>query len=217
MPFNASIPFVPSPNFSGRGGWRIDGIVIHYTAGGKASGTIRWLCNPQARASAHFVISRDGRITQLVDLGMKAWHAGVSKMALSSGEMTPDANRFTVGIELANYGWLQNNEDEFFYELAGKSRKARIDPNYPPQFAELAFDNNAVVSGWWEPYADRQLDSLDWLVKEIARIHPKAGGNIVGHESIAMPFSTRKRDPGPLFPWTRFGGLARQRTLSRVA
>lgn len=37
-------------------------IVLHETAGRLNSrGAIDWLCNPAAKASAHFVIDRDGR------------------------------------------------------------------------------------------------------------------------------------------------------------
>lgn len=57
--FNSAIPFIASPNFSGRVGAVVEGIVIHYTAGGKGSGTVRWFVTPESQASAHFVVSRD--------------------------------------------------------------------------------------------------------------------------------------------------------------
>ncbi|RMG95067.1 MAG: 1,6-anhydro-N-acetylmuramyl-L-alanine amidase AmpD, partial [Candidatus Dadabacteria bacterium] len=45
--------------------------------------------------SAHFLIDREGRLTQFVDTDRKAWHAGESAL-----DGVPDVNRFSVGIEL---------------------------------------------------------------------------------------------------------------------
>ena len=37
---------------------------------------MRWLQNPRAHASSHYVVARSGRIIQLVHLSDIAWHAG---------------------------------------------------------------------------------------------------------------------------------------------
>ncbi len=47
------------------------------------------------RVSAHFVVERDGRITQCVSILDRAWHAGVS-----SWRGRERCNDFSVGIEL---------------------------------------------------------------------------------------------------------------------
>lgn len=47
------------------------------------------------RVSAHVLIRRDGRLTQYVPCGERAWHAGVSEYRGRSG-----CNDFSVGIEL---------------------------------------------------------------------------------------------------------------------
>lgn len=78
-----------SPNFSSRGGADVTLLVYHETAGFYAS-DISWLCNPNAKASAHAVLREDGKqLTQLVGLDDKAWHAA-------------NANPFSVGIEHSN-------------------------------------------------------------------------------------------------------------------
>jgi N-acetyl-anhydromuramyl-L-alanine amidase AmpD len=78
-----------TPNRSSRHGTRVDLLVWHETAGAYA-GSVDWLCNPQARASAHAVLREDGReLTQLVSLHEKAWHAAAF-------------NSRSVGIEHAN-------------------------------------------------------------------------------------------------------------------
>ena len=53
-------------------------LIIHYTAGRSAESSVRHFQDPAARASAHLVIGRDGRIWQLVPFNRVAWHAGVS-------------------------------------------------------------------------------------------------------------------------------------------
>ena len=53
----------------------IDRVVVHVTEG-SFWGSVAWLRNPRAHASSHFVVSRGGRIVQLVHLSDVAWHAG---------------------------------------------------------------------------------------------------------------------------------------------
>jgi N-acetylmuramoyl-L-alanine amidase-like protein/Big-like domain-containing protein len=53
----------------------IDRIVVHVTEG-SFWGSVRWLRNPRAHASSHFIVSRNGKIIQLVHLSDIAWHAG---------------------------------------------------------------------------------------------------------------------------------------------
>ena len=75
----------PSPNYSSRSGRAITHVVIHTCQGGYA-GCVSWLRNPAASASAHYVISSGGEISQLVENQNKAWHAQCY-------------NPFTIGIE----------------------------------------------------------------------------------------------------------------------
>lgn len=53
----------------------IDRIVVHVTEGA-FWGSVRWLQSPRAHASSHYVVSRRGKIVQLVHLSDVAWHAG---------------------------------------------------------------------------------------------------------------------------------------------
>lgn len=79
-----------SPNQSSRNGANIIGIVMHDTEGGYA-GSVSWLCNSQAQASAHLVLREDGNeATQLVRWGEKAWHAVA-------------ANQHFLGLEMAGF------------------------------------------------------------------------------------------------------------------
>ncbi len=90
----------PSPNC----GPRRDGltpthVVVHYTAMVSAEAAIARLCDPAAEVSAHYVICKSGRITQLVSEGLRAWHAGVGQWA-----GLDDMNSRSIGIELDNDG-----------------------------------------------------------------------------------------------------------------
>ncbi len=91
-----------SPNFGPRrNGGRPELIVIHHTAMLTAEAAVTRLCDPAAEVSAHYVISEDGRIWQLVDEAMRAWHAGHG-----SWQGREDVNSRSIGIELANAGPL---------------------------------------------------------------------------------------------------------------
>ncbi len=94
-----TIKWIPSPNFSNRPSPRIDMLVFHYTVSSTLDATVTWFRNPDARASAHYVIGKDGQIVQMVAEEKKAWHAGKSYWQGESG-----CNAFSIGIEIVNEG-----------------------------------------------------------------------------------------------------------------
>jgi N-acetylmuramoyl-L-alanine amidase len=92
----AGAGWAPSPNVTfGRQGSPITAIVLHGTAG---NGAVGWFAQPVSQVSAHYVVERDGTVTQCVREQDTAWHAGV---------VTPDSefaggtnpNRWSIGIE----------------------------------------------------------------------------------------------------------------------
>lgn len=104
------IQWHPTQNFSpGRRKYgtqteQVLAIVDHITAGA-FPGCLNWLCNPEAKASAHYLITRDGQIFQLVKEGDTAWHAGIinkPNWALYS-QLGYNPNRWTIGIEHEEY------------------------------------------------------------------------------------------------------------------
>lgn len=92
----------PSPNCGPRKGGIIapDMIVLHYTAMQTAQDAICTLCDPENEVSAHYLIARDGTVTQMVDEGARAWHAGAGRWAGCD-----DINSRSIGIELDNDGF----------------------------------------------------------------------------------------------------------------
>lgn len=89
----------PTTNYSSRASQDIDTLILHYTVSSSAEGSVRWLKNPEAKASAHYLIGKDGRIFQMVDEAFKAWHAGVSFWKRMRG-----CNDFSIEIEIVNEG-----------------------------------------------------------------------------------------------------------------
>lgn len=89
----------PSPNFDTRGGQHIDTLVMHYTDMLSAADAVAQLQNPEAKVSAHYVVSEAGEVFSLVAEEMRAWHAGESHWRGHA-----NLNARSIGIELANTG-----------------------------------------------------------------------------------------------------------------
>ena len=101
-----------SPNFS-KGTRKKVGYIIHGTLG-NYEGAIDWLCTPPNKrpvvsySSAHYIISKDGRMEQLIDDNDIAWHAGnisnptdraKSLLPMENGKFL-NPNESFIGIEL---------------------------------------------------------------------------------------------------------------------
>ena len=73
--------------------------VINHIMQGYARTMIDWATNNSVQKSAHFIIDREGNITQTVSIYSPAWHAG--RTAKESWKSFPggNPNKYTVGIE----------------------------------------------------------------------------------------------------------------------
>lgn len=89
----------PSPNCNTREGHLIDMLVLHYTGMKSGANALDRMCDVTAEVSAHYMVEEDGRIFQLVDEEMRAWHAGKSYWR---GHQ--NINQRSVGIEIVNPG-----------------------------------------------------------------------------------------------------------------
>ena len=74
-------------------------VIIHHTAQQSLQQTIRTFQLDHTKVSAHYVISRDGQVVQMLNDYLRSWHAGRSKW----GNIT-DMNSVSIGIELDNNG-----------------------------------------------------------------------------------------------------------------
>ncbi len=89
----------PSPNCNPRDGHEIDMLVLHYTGMKSGANALDRMCDATAEVSAHYMIEEDGRIFQLVDEEMRAWHAGKSYWRGHT-----NINQRSIGIEIVNPG-----------------------------------------------------------------------------------------------------------------
>lgn len=89
---------VPSPNCNDRA-LPISMLVIHYTEMKPVETALARLTDPDAGVSAHYLISEEGIVTQLVPEEKRAWHAGVSYWRGHK-----DVNSASIGIELDHPG-----------------------------------------------------------------------------------------------------------------
>lgn len=99
-----SIRHVPSPNFNDRpDGTIIDSIIIHYSGMACVEDVIAHFQDPKPEnnnpVSAHYVICREGKITNMVHPDKRAWHAGKSQFGCRE-----EFNHFSIGVELYNPG-----------------------------------------------------------------------------------------------------------------
>ncbi len=115
----------PSPNCNARPAGEVSLLVIHNLSlppGQFGTGEVANLflnrLDPQGHAyfagiahlqvSAHFLIERDGRLTQFVSCNERAWHAGVSCFAGRE-----QCNDFSLGIELEGTDELPYSDAQY--------------------------------------------------------------------------------------------------------
>ena len=173
------VSFVETPNKGGDLSPRY--LVFHYTAGKSAANSIGWLTNPESQASAHLVVARNGRITQLAPFNVKAWHAGISHWDGLSG-----LNSYSIGIEMDNAGLLKKVGDKYQAWFGTLYRGSQV------IYGEHKLDHQPR---WWHAYTEVQIQRALELAQLLVRHYGLK--SVVGHEDIAPD---RKRDPGPAFP-----------------
>ncbi len=74
-------------------------IIIHHTAQDSLEQTIKTFTLPKTQVSAHYVISDDGKIVQMLNDYLRAWHGGNAVWGKNT-----DINSASIGIELDNNG-----------------------------------------------------------------------------------------------------------------
>ena len=159
----------------------LDTIVIHYTAGGDALTSAQFLVNPNTKASAHLVISRNGNIYQLVDFDTQSWHAGHSCLFERN-----HVNKFSIGIELENPGFLKKKGDSYYTWYNKQVNPKQVEQHLHPKTGHPSY---------WHSYTLKQLK----VVREVCILlnqHYQIK-YLVGHSDVSL---SGKLDPGPAFP-----------------
>ncbi|QXI29397.1 1,6-anhydro-N-acetylmuramyl-L-alanine amidase AmpD [Pseudomonas vanderleydeniana] len=135
----------PSPNFNERPEGEVSLLVIHNISlppGQFGTGKVQEFFQNRLditehpyfdgiahlRVSAHFLIERDGKVTQFVSCLERAWHAGVS-----SFEGRETCNDFSLGIELEGTDDLPFTEAQYHSLIALTRQLMAQYPGITPQ------------------------------------------------------------------------------------
>jgi N-acetylmuramoyl-L-alanine amidase len=109
----ASVPRIDTTYTSRNQDSRVQYLVLHYTQSDFAS-SLRTLT--EGAVSSHYLVNDDPpTIYRLVDESRRAWHAG-----LSSWQGQTQLNAASIGIEIVNRGYREENGERIWYD-------------YPPQ------------------------------------------------------------------------------------
>lgn len=158
--------------------------VEHFTGDNNPASTKGWFKDPDAKASAHLLIDREGKVTQFVKFTQRAWHAGESFWDGIKG-----LNSFSIGIELTNIGTVTKQGDKF---VAGKHV-------FTEDQVIKATHKNETKERYWLKYTDSQLKECKEITDLLVAYYELE--DVLGHDDIAPK---RKNDPGPAFPMERF-------------
>ena len=167
-------------------------LVVHFTFGDSARSSAEWFDDPDnPGSSAHLVIEREGSVIQCVPFDTVAWHAGKSTWKGISG-----LNRHSIGIELANWGYLKRHDGGW------TSYTGKLIPNPVLAVHKNGNPDASTQPIGWEPFPEAQFTSLVEIVRVLVQTYGIT--EIVGHDDIAP---TRKWDPGPAFDMARLRAL----------
>jgi len=100
-------------------------IIIHHTAQDSLKQTLKTFTLQETKVSAHYVISKDGKVIHMLNDYLRAWHAGNG----SWGRDT-DVNSISLGIELDNNG-IEPFTDIQITTLLALLTKLKKDYNIP--------------------------------------------------------------------------------------
>ena len=109
-------PYRHSPNYDRRpAGSNITCVVLHATRQRTLEAAINSFQDPNTKASAHFIVGKDGRIFQTVPVERRAWHAGNSQL-----ESEADVDNFSVGIALVHQNDARDAYSDLQYEAVAR-------------------------------------------------------------------------------------------------
>lgn len=160
-------------------------VVLHDTAGRLDKfNSANYLLTAPRGVSVHFVVERDGTVTQQVPTNRRAGHAGTSEYHGRNG-----CNEFSIGIEIVNPGRMTD---------AGNGRaRTWFKKTYDVVENDIHFiQTKEHGAGWWMDYEPEQIAALEELLHALFDYVPTLT-DIVTHWYISPG---RKVDTNPLFP-----------------
>jgi N-acetylmuramoyl-L-alanine amidase len=177
--------FVPAR--SQRDEFAPEGIVLHDTAGRLDKfNTVDYFRDTDKAVSAHFVVERDGTVTQMAKLNRKTHHAGKSNYPRGG---RPDVNAFAFGVEIVNLGGLTKQGDTYRPWFSASYKEGGKDGS----FTELATPDHEHRH--WQHYTEPQILAVTGLCQALFSAYKLNW--LTTHWYISPG---RKEDTNPLFP-----------------
>ncbi|QIH39846.1 N-acetylmuramoyl-L-alanine amidase [Flavobacterium sp. Sr18] len=164
-------------------------IIIHHTAQDSLQQTIKTFTKIEAQVSSHYVISDDGKVVQMLNDYLRAWHAGNG----SWGKNT-DINSTSIGIELDNNGTEVFSEAQI-NSLLALLTKLKKDYNIPAQniigHADIAPTRKKDPSALfpWKILAEKGFGIWpdEYLETAPADFNVEQGLRIIGYDTKNLP------------------------------
>jgi len=156
-------------------------IILGFTAA-PYQATINSITNTKFKSSIHFIIERDGNITQLVNSNNIAWHTGRSEF-----KDLKNFNNLSIGISLVNAGPLKESGDNYKSWYGNELTEDQIIE---------ATHQNEKSPRYWQVYSQNQIETTYNLCRLLMSKYPGIK-YILGHDEVS---AGRKLDPGPAFP-----------------
>lgn len=172
--------FVAAASYTrGRRGHRIKYIVIHDMESSYAS-AVSWFRNPNAGASAHYCLRKDGFATQMVSESNTAWHAGNWQVNLES-----------VAIEHEGYASRRDTwTDEMLHTSAKISAGICLRYGIPADRQHIFGHSEVYGATHTDPGPYFPWKEYIRLVRYYMR-GPDSGGNKLYHVQVGA-FNSRK-------------------------
>lgn len=124
LPNGITTEWISTVNFNLR---KPNFIIIHHTAQDSLTQTLKTFTVTKTQVSAHYIIADDGRVVQMVNDYLRAWHGGSAIWGKNT-----DINSASIGIELDNNGF-EPFSDKQIVSLLALLTKLKKDYNIPTQ------------------------------------------------------------------------------------
>lgn len=156
-------------------------VVIHFTTGTNMMSTIHTFLNPDNGVSTHLLVGRTGQVVQFVPFDKVAFHCGPS-----TWEEKRFLNRFSIGIEVDNAGYLRKS-------LKGFKSNDKFIPQEQIRCKKHWKENSERA---WQTFTDEQIKVVEKIVSALIKKYPTIV-EILGHDMVNL---INRLDPGPLYP-----------------
>ncbi len=151
--FPAAAEYIQGVHYSPRSSRTITRVVIH-TIEGSAKGAISWFRNSKSKVSAHYIVDKYGRVTQMIKEKDIAWHAG-----------NWTYNKTSLGIENEGYAGKNHWTEDQYRSLAKLTRYMCDKYKIPIDRSHIIGHKEVPNQSHWDPGPHFKWDYFIHLVK----------------------------------------------------